>query len=181
MIQEIKDRVSVRDLLDFLGVTVKGRLASCPLHPDRRPSFTFNENGLWYCFVCGVGGDVVTLVMKSQGLTFKDSLSWLNHTFSLGLSYRKPKPNPYLEALNANYKILKSSLKDEFNANCEAHYRRQWASGGLEYGGFWFWTAKDYTAELIYDEKQDLIESQLRELEHARFKLRREAQSAVNS
>lgn len=180
MLQQVKERVSVLELLEVLGVRVKGKTACCPLHPDKTPSFSFNRKGQWYCFVCGVGGDICTLVMKSQGLSFKDSLTWLNDRFSLGLTNKKPKRNFYLEAINENYKAFKDDLNQEFDENCRRAYELFDQSRGRHYP-YLFWTAKDYTFELTYNDRQDKIESQLRELENARFKLRREASQSVNS
>ena len=32
----------------------------CPLHSDHRPSFLLDDNkGLFYCYGCGRGGDVI--------------------------------------------------------------------------------------------------------------------------
>lgn len=169
MLEKIKARVKLSDLFDVLGVRVKGRHASCPLHEDRTPSLSFKDNeGLWYCFVCGVGGDVVNLVMESQGLSFKESLAWLNDKFSLGLTSKKPKRNFYLESLNENYQALRDSFLIEFDENCERHYE-------LMKTPEYLWSSDDYLFEYQYDEKQNLIEQKLRELENARYKLRRTA------
>lgn len=178
MLDKIKQRVSLQDLLDTLGVKVKGHTALCPLHQDTRASFGFNnKKGLWYCFVCNKGGDIATLVMETQGLDFKESLNWLNDTFSLGLTHKKPKRNYHLEALNENYQLLKSSLKQEFNDNCERYYELMQQTRTQNYP-YLFWTAKDYTFEILYHEYQDSLESKLRELEDVRFKLRAEYQTS---
>lgn len=169
MLEQIKAKVKLSDLFDVLGVRVRGRHASCPLHDDKRPSMSFNDNtGLWYCFVCSVGGDMVTLVMETQGLKFKESLVWINEKFSLGINNQKAKKNHYLEALNENYQILKDCLNQEFDQNCERHYR-------LMKEPEYLWDADDYTFEYLYHDKQDFIETKLRELENARYKLRRTA------
>ena len=45
----------IRDRI-VLSPTLK---AKCPFHDDRNPSFSVNESGQYfYCFGCGVGGDV---------------------------------------------------------------------------------------------------------------------------
>ena len=177
-VDSIKARVSVREVLELLGVRIKNRTACCPLHQDNTPSLSFKDSGLWYCFVCGVGGDVFTLVEKTQRLTFKEAFAWLNDKFSLGLTNEKPKRNFYLEALNENYQILKDCLNQEFYSNCENHYRLMDLSRGMNYP-YLFWEANDFTFEYTYDAKQDKIESQLRELENARYRLRRTATQTV--
>lgn len=61
-------------VLEKYGVVLRGRLAKCPLHDDRSPSFSVSEEkGLWYCHAgCG-GGDVYTLVEKLEKCGFKEA------------------------------------------------------------------------------------------------------------
>jgi len=172
----IRDRVSVQDYLEHKGVLIKKRTACCLLHHDKTPSMSFNDKGLWYCFVCGVGGDVIKLVMLVENLNFRESLHYLNATFSLNLTdepYKKPDNQNYLEALDTNYKALKKSLNDEFNQNCETYY-------DLQYYPQWLMTASEHTFLLVYHDLMDEIEQKLRELENVRFKLRRAATQSVN-
>ena len=43
----------------------------CPFHKDDTPSLSVEPaKGLWHCFGCGVGGDGITFLEKSLGLTF---------------------------------------------------------------------------------------------------------------
>lgn len=45
---------------------------SCPLHPSKSGrSFTVNlRTGLWYCFSCEVGGDIIAFVRRRYSFTF---------------------------------------------------------------------------------------------------------------
>lgn len=177
-IDSIKARVSIRDLFDHYGIVVRRRVVLCPLHPDKTPSMSFSEDGLWYCFVCGTGGDIIKLVMLLEKLDFKESLKWLNDKFSLGLTEEKPKRNYYLEALNKNYQILKESLEKEFNDNCKRYYELM-DMVRTQHFPYLFWSKEDYTFEHTYQDRQDFIESKLRELENARYRLRRTSSQAV--
>ena len=50
------------------GATYK---ACCPFHKEKTPSFNVNPNmQIFKCFGCGEGGDVISFVMKHQGLDF---------------------------------------------------------------------------------------------------------------
>ncbi len=50
------------------GATYK---ACCPFHREKTPSFNVNPNlQIFKCFGCGEGGDVISFVMKHQGLDF---------------------------------------------------------------------------------------------------------------
>lgn len=56
------------DHLRWYGGRMVGR---CPFHEDREPSFNiWPETQSFYCFGCGVGGDVFTFLEKMNGLTF---------------------------------------------------------------------------------------------------------------
>jgi len=50
----------------------------CPFHAEKSPSFSINaEEGLYYCFGCGVGGDVITFVREVEHLDFADAVERL--------------------------------------------------------------------------------------------------------
>lgn len=46
----------------------------CPFHQEKTPSFGVNDEGLWYCFGCGVGGDVFKFVMQHESLGFAEAV-----------------------------------------------------------------------------------------------------------
>jgi DNA primase len=50
----------------------------CPLHPDRKPSFLVDSGkGLFYCYGCGRGGDVIRFIELSCHLRFPQALALL--------------------------------------------------------------------------------------------------------
>ena len=46
----------------------------CPFHNEKTPSFSVNELGLWHCFGCGKGGDVISFLELAEGLSFRGAL-----------------------------------------------------------------------------------------------------------
>jgi len=47
----------------------------CPFHSERHPSFYVRpERKVFYCFGCGVGGDVFRFVMLAEGCDFRRAL-----------------------------------------------------------------------------------------------------------
>lgn len=47
----------------------------CPFHDDSDPSLTLTADaGLWYCFPCGLGGDVIELVRRVRDVPFADAV-----------------------------------------------------------------------------------------------------------
>jgi DNA primase len=57
----------------------RGRLMGlCPLHADRRPSLLVDpDNGLFYCYGCGRGGDVIRFVELFHAVPFGEALAVL--------------------------------------------------------------------------------------------------------
>lgn len=50
----------------------------CPFHSEKSPSFTvFRNDGSFYCFGCGVGGNAITFVRKIENLDFVEAVSML--------------------------------------------------------------------------------------------------------
>ena len=60
----------------------------CPFHVERSPSFSVNaEEGLYYCFGCGVRGDVITFVQEKELLDFVGAVEWLANKAHVTLHY----------------------------------------------------------------------------------------------
>jgi DNA primase len=51
----------------------------CPLHGETKPSFYVNTyKNVFYCHGCGQGGDLIRFVQLSRGLSFRQSLTYLD-------------------------------------------------------------------------------------------------------
>ena len=51
----------------------------CPFHEEKIPSFTIDEKQqLYYCFGCGVGGDVFSFIMDKLDMDLTDAMRWLD-------------------------------------------------------------------------------------------------------
>lgn len=56
----------------------KGFFGLCPFHSEKTPSFHVDpEKQLFHCFGCGIGGNVITYIMKIERLEFVDAVKWL--------------------------------------------------------------------------------------------------------
>lgn len=65
--------------------TLKGL---CPFHDERSPSFHVRPAvGRYHCFGCGEGGDVITFVMKLDGLSFVEAVEYLAPRAGVTLRY----------------------------------------------------------------------------------------------
>ncbi len=60
----------------------------CPFHAEKSPSFSINaEEGLYYCFGCGVGGDVITFVREVEHLEFAEAVERLAARSGIQIRY----------------------------------------------------------------------------------------------
>ncbi|MDO9097764.1 MAG: CHC2 zinc finger domain-containing protein, partial [Candidatus Methanoperedens sp.] len=54
------------------------KMTRCPFHNDVIPSLSIDhKRGLWHCFACNRSGNVIQLVMKLEGLSFKSAVKKL--------------------------------------------------------------------------------------------------------
>ena len=62
----VKQAVCVPEAATYYGLQVsRNRMVCCPFHNDRHPSMKLNER-YFYCFGCGVTGDVIDLVDRKS-------------------------------------------------------------------------------------------------------------------
>lgn len=88
----LKARVSVEDVLIKLGAVFPNTWGItdeapffCPFCDDAgssKPAGRANELvGLWHCWACNRGGDIITAVRESGIADFNDALQWLLDEF----------------------------------------------------------------------------------------------------
>ncbi|NLY75847.1 MAG: DNA primase [Firmicutes bacterium] len=77
IIQEIKAKNDIVSVIsEYVSLKRSGRsfVGLCPFHNEKTPSFNVNQDKqFFYCFGCGVGGDVFSFMMKIENLEFKDA------------------------------------------------------------------------------------------------------------
>ncbi len=80
-LDDLRQRLSLADIVGrCVKLTRRGREHSglCPFHKEKTPSFTLSEEkGFYHCFGCGAHGDVIGFVMRSEGLSFPESVEKL--------------------------------------------------------------------------------------------------------
>ena len=81
LVEEIRLR---NDIVDVIGSYVHlkksgaNHVGLCPFHSEKTGSFSVNgQRQIFKCFGCGVGGNVVTFLMKYENMTFPEAIKVL--------------------------------------------------------------------------------------------------------
>ena len=89
LIQAVRDAVDVVDIAsEHTRLRKAGRRHQglCPLHKEKTPSFSVDpDQGLFYCFGCGQGGDAIQLHMKLSGDDFPAAIESLARRYGIPL------------------------------------------------------------------------------------------------
>jgi DNA primase len=81
-IDEIKRRNDLAEVVTEHGIALKRRgktlFGICPFHEEKTASFGVSrEAGLFHCFGCGAGGDVIGFICRVHKVTFIEALELL--------------------------------------------------------------------------------------------------------
>lgn len=81
LLEEIKSKI---DIVDFISDYVQLKKAGqnykglCPFHSEKTPSFMVSQaKQIFHCFGCGIGGDVVSFLMKQENLSFGEAIRYI--------------------------------------------------------------------------------------------------------
>lgn len=102
VVAQIKDKLDVLDVVSqdvILKKSGGNYWGLCPFHKEKTPSFSVNPaKGIYKCFGCGEGGDALSYLLKTRGLTFKELITDLARDFGLEL------PNTFSSVKNKDIK-----------------------------------------------------------------------------
>ena len=87
---QIKQRVNIQQAAARYGYEQnRAGFIRCPFHNDKTPSLKIYPNSnSYYCFGCGVGGDVISFIMHLFRLDFTGAIIRLDEDFGLYLIRR---------------------------------------------------------------------------------------------
>ena len=90
----VRERSPVEDVIGervALRAAGGGNLKGlCPFHDEKSPSFNVTPaRGLWHCFGCGLGGDVIAFVQRTDGLSFAEAVERLADRGGVRLRYEQ--------------------------------------------------------------------------------------------
>ncbi|MCE9607647.1 MAG: DNA primase [Planctomycetia bacterium] len=91
----VRQAVDIVELVgDYLPLRREGRgyKALCPWHDDTKPSLQVNaERQSFKCWVCDIGGDIFSFIMKMEGIDFPEAVQLLADKAGIKL---EPKRSP---------------------------------------------------------------------------------------
>jgi DNA primase len=88
LVRERSDLVAIASQYTQLKRVGRRMTGLCPFHSEKSGSFSVNaEEGLYKCFGCGVGGDVITFVREMEHLDFVGAVEWLAGKAGVTLRY----------------------------------------------------------------------------------------------
>ena len=80
LLEEIKYKIDIVEFLsDYVQLKKSGQnyKGLCPFHSEKTPSFMVSQaKQIFHCFGCGVGGDVISFLMKHENLSFSEAIRY---------------------------------------------------------------------------------------------------------
>ena len=113
-INEIKCRNDIESVVSpYVSLKRRGKnlVGLCPFHSEKTPSFTvYPESGSFYCFGCGVGGDVFTFIELIENLNYVDAVRLLAERSGIS-DYRNNYDNLSSKQRERIYEINRETAK----------------------------------------------------------------------
>jgi DNA primase len=98
---------------DFIGL--------CPFHNEKTPSFTVNDQkGFYHCFGCQAHGDIISFVMNSEGLQYKEAVLKISNQY--GIEVPSFKTNVAEEEIKNRDLLLLEKATAYFEKNLQNNY-----------------------------------------------------------
>ena len=108
ILNHFKNKINLSDYLSkFITLEKRGNshVGKCPFHNDKTPSFSVSdEKGLFYCFGCGVGGNVFTFLKKYKNVTFPEALKIVADFLGIKVDDKLSKTR--INKISSLYKLL---------------------------------------------------------------------------
>ena len=119
VLDEIRDRADIVDLIgEYVDLKRSGSnyMGLCPFHSEKTPSFSVSPSkSIFKCFGCGVGGDVITFIMKRENLNFPEAVEFLAEKYNVRLSEYKDENKEAKDKRNRLYDINREAAMHFLN------------------------------------------------------------------
>lgn len=132
-VDTVKERLDIAEVvsgyvkLEKAGASFKAR---CPFHNEKTPSFFVSPaRQSFYCFGCGVKGDIFTFVEGMEGLDFRGALKFLAEKAGVEIAYQGDESRTQKDQILAALEEATMFFEKELVGNESA--RRYIASRGI--------------------------------------------------
>jgi DNA primase len=134
---DVKERVrEAVDIVDVVGSYIslrrqgKAMAGLCPWHEDSRPSLQVNpERQTYRCWVCDVGGDVFSFVMRMEKVEFREALEQLADRAGITLPRGRGLPADDKAALRSVLEWAAARFRECLRSAPEAAAARDYLRG----------------------------------------------------
>ena len=125
---------------DFVNLKKRGvnYLGLCPFHNEKTPSFTVSPaKGIYKCFGCGRGGNVVNFVMEHEQTDYVGAMKYLAKKYNIEIVEKERAPEEIeLENERESLMIVCSFAQKFFTDNLETEQGKAIGLSYLEERGF---------------------------------------------
>ena len=102
---QFNNRSKLSELISkYVTLTQRGNsfVGRCPFHEEKTPSFNVNDSkGLYHCFGCKAGGNVITFIQKYKNFSFPETIKYLSNYLGIDFVYEDS------EKFNLNTKLYR--------------------------------------------------------------------------
>lgn len=116
-IEQIKEQIPIRNIIGQY-TDVKKDKARCIFHSDNKPSLQiYDDTNTWYCFVCGIGGDVIKFIELAENVDFIEAIKKLtgeeNIHFNNQANYNQISAKDLIEIIDELKDMEQEPIFDE--------------------------------------------------------------------
>jgi len=121
LLTQFNNRSKLSEVISrYVSLTQRGNsfVGKCPFHDEKTPSFNVNDSkGLYHCFGCKEGGNVITFIQKFKNFSFPETIKYLSNYLGIELEYENS------EKLHLDNKLLRilSLANDLFIENLKTN------------------------------------------------------------
>ncbi len=116
--QQILDAANILEVVsDYVSMKKRGvnYVGCCPFHNEKTPSFTVSPSkGIFKCFGCGKGGDVVHFVMEHEQIGYYDALRRLAERYHIKIEERELTPKEIAERGERESMLVLNNFAQKF-------------------------------------------------------------------
>ena len=129
----VREHAHIDEVVTAAGVALKNagggqKKGLCPFHDEKSPSFHVTPSKNYYhCFGCGAGGDVIDFMMKTDHLSFTETIERLASQIGYTLRYEEggpTQPTSKRSRLYAAHVEAAKFYRDLLNSSPDAAHAR---------------------------------------------------------